>query len=149
MCTEQCQACRHFDAYIFGREHVQVEKGYKPLAYIVDKPLHKVLSQLQRMLLEIQQYNLTIKYKAGKYMFMADKLSRAYLKATSDNEFIHILEEVDHTASLLLSAVQLEQVKHTARDDPVLQQLCKVIQQGWPQSKSGLAKCLHPYNFYQ
>lgn len=142
-------ACQHFDAYIFGREHVQVETDHKPLVSIVDKPLHKAPSRLQRMLLKIQRYNLRIKYKAGKYMFMADTLSRAYLPTTSDNEFIHSLEEVDHTASLSLSAERLEQVKHTARDDPVLRQLREVIQQGWPHSKSGLTECLHPYYDYR
>ena len=82
-------------------------------------------------------------------MFMADTLSRAYLPASSGKEFIHSLKEVDHTATLSLSAKRLEQVKHTARDDPVFQQLREVIQQGWPQSKSGLAECLHPYYDYR
>ena len=53
-------------------------------------------------------------------MFMADTLSRAYLPASSGKKFIHSLEEVDHTATLSLSAERLEQVKHTARDDAVL-----------------------------
>ena len=134
--------------YIFGREIVQVEMDHKPLVSIVEKPLHKAPSRLQRMLLKLQRYNLRIKYKAGKYMFMADTLSRAYLPTTSNNKFIHSLEEVDHTASLSQSADRLEQVRHTARDDPVFQQLREVIRRGWPQSKSSLVECLHSYYDY-
>ena len=59
------------------------------------------------------------------------------------------MEEVDHTVSLSLSAERLEQVRHTARNDPILQQLRKIIQQGWPESKRSLAECLHPYYDYR
>ena len=142
-------ACQHFDAYIFGRQTVHVETDHKPLVSIVKKPLHKAPSRLQRMLLKLQRYTLIIKYKAGKYMFMADTLSRAYLPTTSSSSFVNSLEEVDHTVSLSLSAGRLEQVRHTARDDPILQQLRKVIQQGWPESKCSLAECLHPYYDYR
>ena len=142
-------ACQHFDAYIFGRQTVHVETDHKPLVSIVKKPLHKAPSRLQRMLLKLQRYSLTIKYKAGKFMFMADTLSRAYLPATISNNFVNSLEEVDHTVSLSLSAERLEQVRHTARNDPILQQLRKIIQQGWPESKRSLAECLHPYYDYR
>ena len=125
-------ACQHFDAYIFGREIVQVETDHKPLVSIVHKPLNKAPSRLQRILLKLQQYNLKIKYKEGKYMFVADTLSRAYLPTTGNNEFVHSLEEVDHTVLLSLSTDRLEQVRHTSKDDPVLQQLHETIQQGWP-----------------
>ena len=50
-------ACQHFDAYIFGREHVQGETDHKPLVSIVDKPLYKAPSRLQKMLLKLQRYN--------------------------------------------------------------------------------------------
>ena len=141
-------ACQHFDAYIFGRQTVHIETDHKPLVSIVKKPLHKASSRLQRMLLKLQRYCLTIKYKAGKFLFMADTLSRAYLPATISNNFVNSLEEVDHTVSLSLSAERLEQVRHTARNDPILQ-LRKIIQQGWPESKCSLAECLHPYYDYQ
>ena len=79
-------------------------------------------------------------------MFMADTLSRAYLPATISNNFVNSLEEVVH---LSLSAERLEQVRHTARNDPILQKLRKIIQQGWPESKHNLEECLHPYYDYR
>ena len=93
-------ACQHFDAYIFGREIAQVEMDHKSLVSIVHKPLNKAPSLLQRMLLKLQRYNLKIKYKEGKYMFVVDRLSRAYLP-TTNNEFVHSLEKVDHGLSII------------------------------------------------
>ena len=40
------------------------------------KPLSQVLPKLQRMLLKLQRYNLTVKYTRGKEMHIADTLLR-------------------------------------------------------------------------
>ena len=48
-------------------------------------------------------------------MFMADTLS-----CLPTNSFVNSLEEVDHTISLSLIAERLEQVRHTAREDSIL-----------------------------
>ena len=69
--------CQHYDAYIFGRESVQVETDHKPFVLIMQKPLNKAPSQLQRMLLRLQRYNVNLKYKQGKEMYVADTLSRS------------------------------------------------------------------------
>ena len=138
-------ACEHFEVYIYGRNTVHVETDHKPLVSIMLKPLNKAPSRLQRMLLRLQRYNLDVKYKVGKQMFVADTLSRAHLPATSTCEFVNSLEEMDHTISLSLSAEQLLQIKHVSKDDPILQQLRETIRNGWPQSKSNVLECLHPY----
>ena len=138
-------ACDHFEVYIYGRNTVHVETDHKPLVSIMLKPLNKAPSRLQRMLLKLQRYNLVVKYKVGKQMFVADTLSRAHLPTANTSEFVHSLEEIDHTISLSLSADQLQQVKHVSTDDPVLQQLRETIGSGWPQSKSDVPECLHAY----
>ena len=138
-------ACDHFEAYIYGRDQVQVETDHKPLVSIVLKPLDKAPSRLQRMLLRIQKYSLEVKYKEGKKMFVADTLSHAYLPAVDVCDFAQSLEDVDHTVSLSLSTECLQQIKHTSRDDPVLQRLRETIQCGWSQSKSDVLECLHAY----
>ena len=61
--------------YIYRRENVQVETDHKPLVLIMQKPLIKAPSRLQRMLLKIQRYNVKLKYKQGKHMYVADTLS--------------------------------------------------------------------------
>ena len=69
--------------------------------------------------------------------------------ATTNTQSVHSLEEIDHIISLSLSTDQLLQVKHASQNDPVLQQLCETIKQGWPQCKSDVAECLHPYFNFQ
>jgi len=71
-----------------------VETDHKPLVLIMQKPLIKAPSRLQRMLLKIQRYNVKLKYKQGKHMYVADTLSRAYLPNTDTSEFVHSLETV-------------------------------------------------------
>ena len=48
-------------------------------------PLAETPLRLQKMLLRIQKYNITVKYK-GKELHVADALSRNYLKDTDENE---------------------------------------------------------------
>ena len=99
------------------------------------KPLHSAPSQLQRMLLRLQKFNLKVKYKKGKEMFLADMLC----------SFAQELQEVDHTTSLAMPAAQLQRVKDIATTDSVITALRDIIQRGWPNTKSGISENLYPY----
>ena len=54
-------ACQHFSTYLLGRSFV-AESDHKPLEMIAMKNLANVPPRLQRMLLELQRYDVTIKY---------------------------------------------------------------------------------------
>ena len=54
-------ACQHFSTYLLGRSFI-AEIDHKPLEMIVMKNLANVPPCLQRMLLELQRYDATIKY---------------------------------------------------------------------------------------
>ena len=54
-------ACQQFSTYLLGRSFV-AESDHKPLEMIAMKNLVNVPPHLQRMLLELQRYNVTIKY---------------------------------------------------------------------------------------
>ena len=81
--------CQKFSQYITRREKVTVESDHKPLQSIFKKSLLCAPSRLQRMMLRLQRYNLEVVYKPGTQMFVADHLSRAFLKdtGTEDEEF--------------------------------------------------------------
>ena len=68
-------ACQHFSTYLLGRSFV-AESDHKPLEMIAMKNLANAPPRLQRMLLELQRYDVTIKYQPGKEMQLADALSR-------------------------------------------------------------------------
>ena len=54
-------ACQHFSTYLLGRSFI-AESDHKPLEMIAMKDLVNVPPHLQRMLLELQRYDVTIKY---------------------------------------------------------------------------------------
>ena len=68
--------CERFNHYVYGRP-VDVESDHKPLVSVNKKPLTKVSPRLQRLLLRLQKYEVNITYLPGKYMYVADTLSRA------------------------------------------------------------------------
>ena len=73
--------CQKFHHYIYGR-HVEVESDQKPLENIFGIPLNEALPRIQRFVLQLQKYDITVKYKPGKSMYVSDTLSRMYLPET-------------------------------------------------------------------
>lgn len=116
-------ACEKFDKYIFGRDVVHVETDHKPLEEIFKKSLCDAPARLQRMLLRLQRYNLEVKYKKGPLMFIADTLSRAYLRETVPSEEVKSLELVDHTENLRVTPSRLARIEQESAQDPVCNNL--------------------------
>ena len=71
--------CNKFSQYITRRDKVTVESDHKPLQPIFKKSLLAAPSRLQRMILQLQKYNIEVTYKPGAQMYVADHLSRAQL----------------------------------------------------------------------
>ena len=138
-------ACEKFDTYIYGRDVVTVETDHKPLEVIARKALNSAPQRLQRMLLRLQRYNLEIRYKKGKEMFLADTLSRAFLPKAHASAFVLELEEIDLKASLPVSDARWHQIENASAHDPVFQELRSVIQRGWPLNRADVAQCVYPY----
>ena len=102
-------ACKKFDTNLYGLEGIKVESDHKPLEPIFLKPLHATPQWLQGMLLHLQRYSLTIQYKNGQHMCLADTLSQAPLPKVSSCEFVYELEEIDHKEFLPVSSEQWQQ----------------------------------------
>lgn len=56
-------ACDRFHSYVYSPKEVNFETDHKPLEPIFTKSLTNAPKRLQRMLLHLQQCNLTVKYK--------------------------------------------------------------------------------------
>ncbi|CAB4039172.1 Hypothetical predicted protein [Paramuricea clavata] len=78
-------ACTKFYDFTYGNK-VAIETDHKPLITIVKKPLHVAPARLQRMLLQLQRYDLEFVYKRGSDLFVADTLSRAYISKKPNQE---------------------------------------------------------------
>jgi len=137
--------CDHFDAYVYGRDMVNVETDHKPLESIMLKPLDSAPKRLQRMLLQLQKYTLSVKYKQGTQMFLADTLSRAHRSEVHSCEFTTGLEEMDQTLSLAICDDQLKQIKQASTDDPILSVLRQVIIKGWPLKRIEVPEGIRSY----
>ena len=87
--------CERFHTYLYVKPFM-VHSDHKPLEMIHLKNLHAAPPRLQRMLLRLQPYNVTIQYQPGNAMSLADGLSR--LPGAKSHETIqldvhvHILE---------------------------------------------------------
>lgn len=139
-------ACTKFRDYVYGKP-ITVETDHQPLVTIMKKPIHVAPARLQRMLLRLQSYDISLVYKKGKHMYLADTLSRAPCSKTSQSPSENTDFEV-MTVSCI-STARLEELKrHTAQDD-VLQALSSVIQRGWPSREGQVQPAIAPFFPYR
>ena len=118
-------ACQQFNTYVLGRPFT-VESDHKPLEMIHQKSLASAPPRLQRMLLQLQRYDVTIKYRPGKEMLLADALSRCPSQASGE---IKLDMRVNYIA---FSKALIAKLKETTREDPILGTVYQLTQQGWP-----------------
>ena len=69
--------CKRFHQYVYGKT-ITVETDHKPLECIFRKPLSQAPSRLQKMLMQIQEYDIKLVYKKGCEMYLTDALLRAF-----------------------------------------------------------------------
>ena len=104
------------------------------------KPLHKAPRRLQGMMLRLQKYDINVKYKPGRYMYIADTLSMAYINDDKANTYddVRMLEKEDKSEdnSLLkylpIAEERLKEIRDKTKSETSLQMLKNVIKTGWP-----------------
>ena len=149
-----------FNTYVYGRKTL-VESDHKPLEAIFKKGLTSAPKRLQRMMLRLQQFEFEVAYKRGTQMYMADTLSRAYLRhnkvPSTDQEQVMTVtqddrfpteKEVEHINMcqfLPVTDETLAKIQAHTRQDQQLQILTQVILQGWPDSIKKVKEDVHDY----
>jgi hypothetical protein len=123
-----------FKQYVYGQK-VLIEADHKPLIGLLDKPIASCSPRIQRMRLQLQQFDFRLTYKPGKDLFIADTLSRAPSSrlfvddVTQDSE-----DQVHHVLhSVLSSGSTRQRYADATSSDPTLQLLKSVIKKGWPE----------------
>lgn len=134
--------CERFHGYVYGRQ-IDIQTDHNPLVMIVKKALHKASPRLQKLLLRLLKYDIRrISYVPGKYLYLADTLSRAYLaneagELEEDVVMIHTIQIEEQAKTLLAAAYEA---------DPVMMELSDAIMKGWNWQRKNLApESLHPY----
>jgi len=85
-------ACRKFRQYIYGRS-VVIETDHKPLQAISSKPLSQVPLRLQKMILNVRGYDVTVRYIPGCKQVLADTLSPASVQNDDSKAYEEFQEE--------------------------------------------------------
>ena len=91
--------------------------------------MHNAPPRLQRMLLQLQKYDMKIEYKPGSEMLLADALSRCPARYSQE---IKLDLRVDYIA---FTSAWIETLKETTCEDPVLSTVYQLIQHGWPKER--------------
>ena len=137
--------CKRFHQYLYGRQ-VIVESDHKPLESIMRKPLAAAPPRLQRMILQLQRYDITITHKPGKQIPVADTLSRKPIECT-DNSLSEGMDLQIHTviSSAPVSDRKMAEIKAATAQDEQLSMLRQVIQAGWPESNKRCPSAVAEY----
>ena len=82
------------------------------------KPLHLVPMRLQRMRIRLQRYNVTVQYKPGKSISVADTLSRNGARDGSAPDGLGLDVYVDAILKQMpVPDEKLEQIRNASKDD--------------------------------
>lgn len=133
-----------FHQYTYGRP-LTVQSDHKPLEVIYKKPLHRAPKRLQRLLLRLLVYDVTLVYRRGKQMELADTLSRAYLPYTDPSPLQTEVEAINMAQDLPVSAARLEDIRKHTEQDETLQEVTRITLSGWPEQKSDVPSAAASY----
>ncbi|UYV63588.1 K02A2.6-like [Cordylochernes scorpioides] len=139
--------CERFQYYIWGND-VIVETDHKPLLSIVKKPLEKLSPRLQRMVLRLMRFQISLKFTPGKNMFVADHLSRDPLKDEVDTSYLEGQTESVHML-LVTTDEKIKRLQKETHEDHTLIQLIEYAKNGWPKYKTMVCDEAKPYWQFQ
>ena len=139
--------------YLYGKHDITVHTDHQPLETIFKKPLSKAPRRLQRMMLKLQRYQFTVRYKKGKELFVADSLSRASVTgqpsstAKQECELFRLeIAEMDLEQNRVTPVPDtLKRIRRETTKDPVLAALHTVIINGWPSERKEAPEQLRLY----
>jgi hypothetical protein len=137
--------CKRFQQFIWGRKCI-VETDHKPLEAIFRKPFSDISPRLLRMLMKLQNFDITIQYRPGKELVIADHLSRSHLRKPYEKIERSLEQQVLQVKHMLPLPEETwrKYVEATQKDQELLE-VTELIQKGWPSRRSDLKPYLVPY----
>ena len=130
--------CTRFHQYINGRP-ITVHSDHRPLSSIMKKPLSAAPPRLQRMMLQLQKYDLYVKHISGKDIPISDLLSRQPLSDMQEADGLD-LQVHFFLQSLFITDKRLESLRHATSGDSQMRTLKQTILQGWPGTRTDCNK---------
>ena len=134
-------SCEKFSAYILGR-HFEIESDHKPLIPLLNsKALDNLPPRILRFRLRLARYQYTAKHVPGKFLVIADTLSRAPVPQSSEDkcasELQHEVKVFVDSVTLNLPATEprLKEYQQAQLDDPICSQVRKHCESSWPTKR--------------
>ena len=120
-------ACEHFHIYLFGAPF-SVHTDHKPLVALFNNPRAQLSTRIERWVLRLQPYDLTIRYRPGADN-PADYLSRHPVAQEPSSRSTTIAEEYVNyvVATSTPKAMTCEEVAEATAHDPTLSAVIDAI----------------------
>ena len=139
-------AITHFKHFTYGRL-VHIITDHKPLVSLFRKLLVDSLPRLTRMLIQLLDYTLDMRYQPGAQMHLSNAISRLSSHDSNTGSTIENLDISVHAIEGLtgfnsLSVAKIHQ--HTTKD-PAMQQLIQHINDGFSDSSAKCPEAIHPF----
>ena len=142
--------CTKFHHCICGAHDVLIYNDHKPLETIFARELSKAPPRIARMILQLKKYDIAVKWRPGKKMFMPDALSRTPLEDKCSDEEEKLGVEVHaFVAHLPVSKEKYTQLQSHTDTDENLVLLKKILREGWPPRFKDLDVGVRPYWNYK
>ena len=140
-------ACEKFHEYVYGATVIG-ETDHKPLVSLHKKNLCDLTPRLQRMMLRLRSYDLKLEFKPGKYLIVADTLSRAFDRSVKKS---NTEEEIKAHVDMIRQNAQVgdpmwEKIATHTKDDEELKDVLNAVHFGW---ESDHAQSLKPYYHFR
>ena len=128
---------KKFHNYLYGR-HFTIESDHQQLSHLFSetKTIPAMASvKIQKWALTLAAYQYNIRYKLGKTLNNTDALSRLPCPITTNSDRVpdELAQLVLHLSSTSINA---SVIKGWTAKDPVLSQVLRYIQTGWPDQIS-------------
>lgn len=117
-----------FEFYLMGR-HTIVETDHAPLEHIFKKNISEASPRIQRMIMWCLRFDVTVKYKPGSKIPVADALSRVCLPERGP------VQRRQHEVSFvsgIKSPIDIKRIKDESLQDGTLNMLKDTVFRGWP-----------------
>ena len=132
-----------FRQYVYGR-HVEVHTDHKPVESVYTKHLFAAPPRLARMLLRIQQYDVSIKYVTGSDVKLADALSRVNQCNTGPIRCLDLSVDEVHM-HLNASPTRIVEIRMETSKDSILHALSEIISLDLPENRAHCPAQLVPF----
>ncbi|WAR26628.1 hypothetical protein MAR_012332, partial [Mya arenaria] len=108
--------CQKFKHHIYGKRTV-VESDCKPVISILKKPLCVAPQRLQKLIMQLQPFDIEVIHKKGSNIPIGDALSRNNVAETYPDMFTKMYAYIHAVKSLPISDERIEQIRIETQND--------------------------------